>query len=381
MQDRNRGQVIHRGDDKYLLRVYIGRSAQGTRRYASKTVRGTAATIQKELTAMLAKSDVQDLVPATRKTVGEFFPEWLKARTDIEDSTRRSYNDRITHYIVPGLGVRRLDKITPMLLSTLYSELVQKVSPQSVTHVHRVLHAGFEQAVAWGLLARNPADLAIVPKVVKAESQTHTAEQVYLLLEKAKLHDLCPLFFLMLTAGMRIGECLALKWADLTADGVVISRALKRGVGNIYYIGEVKTKRGRRTVPLSETMMLLLTGYRSRQAEGILRAGPSYERNGFIFADATGRTLTQGILRGAWRKLCAEAKVPYIRPYSARHTHATVLLAGNVPVKVVSERLGHASTSFTMDTYQHVLPHMQREAVDAFDAVIRRAERLKAAQK
>jgi len=374
MQDRNRGQMIHKGGDKYLLRVYIGRNAKGKRLYASKTVCGTAAALQKELTAMLAKSDVQDLVPATRKTIGEFFPEWLKARTDIEDSTRRSYDDRITHYIVPGLGIRRLDKITPLLLSTFYGELVEKVSPQSVTHVHRVLHAGFEQAVEWGLLARNPADRAIVPKVVKAEALTHTPEQVSLLLEKAKSHDLCPLFFLMLTAGMRIGECLALKWTDLTDDGLVISRALKRGVGNVYYVGEVKTKRGRRTVPLSETMMLLLTSYKTRQLEAILRSGPSYERQGFIFADATGRTLTQGIVRGAWRKLCAEAKVPYIRPYSARHTHATVLLAGNVPVKVVSERLGHASTSFTMDTYQHVLAHMQREAVDVFEAVIHKAK-------
>ncbi|MDH5616566.1 MAG: tyrosine-type recombinase/integrase, partial [Acidimicrobiia bacterium] len=71
-----------------------------------------------------------------------------------------------------------------------------------------------------------------------------------------------------------------------------------------------------------------------------------------------------------FERISARAGVPKIRLHDIRHTHATLLIKAGVPVKVVSERLGHGNPAFTIDTYQHVLPGMQVEAACVFENLI-----------
>lgn len=76
-------------------------------------------------------------------------------------------------------------------------------------------------------------------------------------------------------------------------------------------------------------------------------------------------------LSQAFERAVAGTTLPRISLHDLRHTHATLLLKAGVPLKVVSERLGHSSPAFTMATYQHILPGMQAEAADTFAALLR----------
>jgi integrase len=89
-----------------------------------------------------------------------------------------------------------------------------------------------------------------------------------------------------------------------------------------------------------------------------------------VFADAEGRPIHPHAISQAFERIARRAGVPVIRLHDLRHTHGTLLIKDGVPVKVVSERLGHANIAFTIETYQHVLPGMQHDAAEAFQALI-----------
>lgn len=93
--------------------------------------------------------------------------------------------------------------------------------------------------------------------------------------------------------------------------------------------------------------------------------------HGLIFTSRTGQPLDyRVVVRRHFRKLLTSAKLPPIRPYDLRHTSATLLLAAGENVKVVSERLGHATAALTLDVYSHVLPHMQHSAAERLDTLL-----------
>ena len=89
-----------------------------------------------------------------------------------------------------------------------------------------------------------------------------------------------------------------------------------------------------------------------------------------MFTDGHGATIHPHAISQAFERIARRAGVRVIRLHDVRDTHASLLIAAGVPVKVVSERLGHASPTFTIETYQHVLPRMQADAARTFESLI-----------
>ena len=175
---------------------------------------------------------------------------------------------------------------------------------------------------------------------------------------------------------MRRGEVLGLRWGDLDLEaGRVSVRQALVSVAYEVQISDVKTGTGRRTIDIDD-------GHR-RRAEGVAhRRGP--RRRGGIDPGRRRSGLRQARRhRGSTRtsfsqifdRTVAKLDVPAISLHDLRHTHATLLLKAGVPVKVVSERLGHANVAFTMSVYQHVLPGMQAEAAAMFSELLSRTSR------
>jgi integrase len=132
----------------------------------------------------------------------------------------------------------------------------------------------------------------------------------------------------------------------------------------------MKTKNSRRSIPIPEATAAALSTHKAKQAAFILAQGDKYERNNFVFSNAVGNFLDLTKTRKAFHSVCRLAEVPEIRLYDTRHTHATLLLAAGVNLKVVSERLGHASIALTADTYSHVLEGMQQEAAEVVGSIL-----------
>ncbi|MBA2646694.1 MAG: site-specific integrase, partial [Pyrinomonadaceae bacterium] len=136
--------------------------------------------------------------------------------------------------------------------------------------------------------------------------------------------------------------------------------------------GEPKTSRSRRTVPFPASVLRALFEHKRKQAAERLKAGASYQNNGLVFAMEGGRPIILRTLdRLHFKPTLKRAKLPQsFRLYDLRHSCATLLLVANEHPKVVSERLGHASITLTLDTYSHVLPSMQQAASEKLEGIL-----------
>lgn len=168
------------------------------------------------------------------------------------------------------------------------------------------------------------------------------------------------------TTGVRQGELLGLRWKDVDLErGRVLVRGTMQATRDGLRIAETKTH-GSPTCPAS-----CPSGRRAAQAEERLRVGAAWEDNDLLFANEVGRTIAAGnLLRRSFEPLLKRAGLPRIRFHDLRHTNATLLLEQGIHPKIVSERLGHTRISTTLDLYSHVTPAMQRQAADAFDAIL-----------
>jgi integrase len=202
------------------------------------------------------------------------------------------------------------------------------------------------------------------------------AEQARRFLEQAHGDRLEALYALAITCGMRLGELLALRWSDVELEHgyLIVQRSLRRSKGTWIYT-EPKTVHGRRKLILTGIACEALHRHRARQATERLALGPIWNNNELVFTNEVGQPLPgTTIYRERFLPLCRHAGVPTIRFHDLRHTAATLLLLQGVNAKVVSEMLGHASVTITLNLYAHVLPDMQKDAAAAIDRLLLQAQ-------
>jgi integrase len=168
------------------------------------------------------------------------------------------------------------------------------------------------------------------------------------------------LFRLAAATGMRRGELLGLRWSDVHLDTgrLEITQALNV-VGYTTSFSRLKTKTSRRCITLDATTVEHLAAWRSEQADAMAAAGLT-NKLGLVFTGSDGGLLHPHLASQAFARAHRKLAVTPIRMHDLRHTHASLLLRDRVPIKVVSERLGHSNPAFTMTTYQHVLPGCRR---------------------
>lgn len=304
-----------------------------------------------------------------RLTVATFFPQWLEAAApEYRESTVLRYEAIVARHIVPALGRRRLGSLTPMDLERLYAgKLRAGLAPRTVGNIHRVIRRALGYAAQRGMVRRNVAAVVSPPSPGHTEMRVLTAGQAQRLLEAARGDRLEALYVLALYTGMRQGELLGLRWNDIALDAgaIQVTRSLQISRDG-YRLGDPKTESSRRHLPLVPAAVDALRAHRVRQHTERLGRGAAWEDHGLVFANALGRPVTPSSLRGrSFRPLLDAAGLPPVRFHDLRHTAATLLLLQGVHAKVVSEMLGHATITITLDTYSHVLPSMKQEAADA----------------
>jgi integrase len=363
------GAIFQRNTDgRWVARVIL---PDGKRKDMYARTRKEAA--EKLKLAQRAIEDGADL-RADRLTVAQYLDQWLTAsvRPSTRHKTFTTYESLCRTAIVPRIGAKKLSKLTPLDLQSLYSNLGEAgLSPRTVHHVHRVLHRAFVQAVGWKILPRNPCDGTTSPKAPRPELNVWRPDEADAFQQAVRAHQRHALYVLALTTGMRQGELLGLKWADIdvNAGSLAVRRALQsqRGVGLVFT--EPKTARSRRKIHLAKTAIAALRAHRDRQTFDRHAAGPAWSDNDLVFCDEIGAPLSPTNETKTFQRLTAAAKLPVIRFHDLRHTAATILLAKGVHVKLVSEMLGHSSIVLTLDTYSHVIPAMHADAAAAMDTV------------
>ncbi|MDP9225825.1 MAG: site-specific integrase [Actinomycetota bacterium] len=303
-------------------------------------------------------------------TTGAYLGAWLShARGRVRPRTHDGYAGSIRLYAAPVIGEIPLADLTSLRLQGLYaSVLASGRSGGTVVNLHLVLTQALSQAVRWGLIGANPAAGAQPPRPHRPEQvviDEALAERILLSIAGTRLE--CPAAIALAT-GMRRGEILGLRWADISADLDLaqVRRTLHASTRGLDWVPP-KTPRSRRAVALPAFLQPYLERQRAGQAARRTRLGERWVSSDAVVDSGDGRPLHPATLSSAWCRFCRAKGLPAVRFHDLRHGHATLLLLGGVHPKVVSERLGHASVGITLDLYSHVLPTMQAEAARAFD--------------
>lgn len=381
------GRIHRRSRSSWTIVVDLGRDPEsGKRRQLSRAIHGTKKEAEAELVRLLHERDTGVERPTGHMTVGMYLDRWVDdyVRPSLAPKTLVSYRDVIRAHLVPALGSLELTALRPTHIQSLYTRLLASgrrdgsggLSARSVQRYHQILHAALRQAVRWQLLVRNPADAVEPPRPARRELRMLTAEQARGVMAAADTAPYGGFVRLALQTGMRRGELLGLRWADVDFDAreLHIQQTAQRISGQGIVFRQPKTRLSRRSVALSTDAVASLRHIRRQQAEARLLAGPAYHDRDLVFATGLGTPLEPGNLRRAWLPITRKAGVPGLRIHDLRHAHATLMLGQGVHPKVVSERLGHASIAITLDTYSHVLPGLQAAAAEALDTIFAEVE-------
>jgi integrase len=377
-----RGQVIGRGKNVWLLRVPLGRNESGKRKYLNETFHGSKKKAQERLTALLGKKDGGVVLAPPRMTFDAYLNQWLEMmKTQVGPHTHADYTNLMRRYVRPLLGGRQLAKITVLDLDQLYANMVGRgLSVRTVRAVHVAVKRALKDAVRKHLISHNPAVDADPPKRTSNEQQRE--KPVFRLEEAAAFvratngQRLGPMFLLQLVTGMRPGECRGLQWQDVDLERgmVTVRQAMSHyGVkdGETWSFGPTKTKRVN-TIPIPKRVVQALRHHRAIQEEEKRDAGPEYRDYGLVFCTRLGTPLNHdNVAKRDFKQVLKVAGLPGSSTlYSLRHSCATLLLSEGVHPKVVSERLGHASITTTLQTYAHVLPTMQEKALEVLNRLL-----------
>lgn len=361
---RTRKRRDGRTTSSWYVVVDRGRTPDGKRK--QQWHGGFSTRREAEVARAKIVSDINDgsYVAPAKRTFGEFVrDDWLPAmRGRLKATTFDSYSRTLDLHVLPALDCVALSQVTPSKLNTLYGSLLPSepggpgLSARSVSYVHRIVHKALADAAKMQLISQNAADRAMPPRASRSTAETMrcwTPAQLREFLALTRDSEWNLLWRLAAMTGMRRGELIGLSWDDVDLPNRRLS--VRRSIVSIAYQVQTSTPKSHRArvVDLDVHTATLL---------GTVRLSAT---SPFVFARADGSPHHPDRVTKAFNQAVRRSGLDRIRFHDLRHTHATIALAAGVPVKVISERLGHESPAFTLRQYAHVLPGMQAQAAEA----------------
>lgn len=377
-----RGALVKRGRTWSAVIPLERDAATGKKRQRWITLKATTEQeAETELTRLMAQHDVGTLPKAPAKlTAGEYLRRWLTegAKVRVTAKTYQGY-EQVVERLTLVLGARPLAKLTPLDVQRAYTTLREQgrqddrgpLSSTTLLYYHRVLHRALAQAVKWDLIGRNVADAVEAPRKQHHEIRPPEETTVMRLFDAFRGMPVYLPVVLAVTAGARRGEILALMRtdADLNRRRMTIRRSLEQTKLRLAFKPPKSGKS--RAVALPPIAVEALRAHLVEQERTRRAAGPAYHDQGLLIARPDGSPWRPDSFSSRFRQLAKRAGFSGFSFHDLRHAHATYLMGRKIALKVVSERLGHASTRITADLYQHVMGGMDDEAADTLDAALR----------
>jgi integrase len=284
-------------------------------------------------------------VAMERQTVGQFLDHWLEdtVRPTARPRSYESFGTIVKKHIGPSIGNIQLSSLTPQDVQRMMKEKSEDgFSPQTVAQMRTVLRSALNQALRWRLVTWNVAALVDPPRMTKREHHALDAAEAKKFLTAAHAERYEAAYLLGLMCGLRRGEILGLRWADIDWERTAlrVSHSLQRIDGSLQ-LTDVKTDRRVRAIQLPASVVAALEAQRVRQAEQRLKAGPRSHEKGLVITSENGGPLQPITLHRHYKKLLAKAGLPgATRLHDLRHSAASLLLNEDVPLKMISELLG-----------------------------------------
>ena len=310
----------------------------------------------------------------TKLTLEQYLTDWLVIHnTSLKPKSGQRYEQISRDYIMPYLGISRLQDLRVEHIEGLYQALLQDgVSVRNVRYVHSLLHRSLSDAVKRGVVGLNAAHGARQPKMLHHEMKILDENQVMQFFIAVQDDRNVALYHMAVKTGMRKGELLGLKWTDLDwkRGTIRVQRQVQRVTGQGMVFMSPKTKAGRRTIALGEETLRILREHRTKQQFESDLAGNQWQDYDLIFPSSIGTPQSPSNLLKTFKSILKCAGLPVIRFHDLRHTAASLMLNQGVPPFVVSKILGHSKASTTMDIYGHLIPLMHEGVGNLMDELL-----------
>lgn len=387
--------------NSYEISVFCGLTSHGKRiykyHYWTPTPGMTEKQISKELEhqKMLFEDKVKsgDIINST-SLFRDFAERWMLeyAKPKLAPKTYQRYRDYLNR-IIPAIGHIKLSELKPMHLNTFYRNLAEPginrqgkrdkhgklieqkaLAPKTIRDHHRVISKILSTAVKWELLDRNVAERADPPPVPYQERtilDEMEIKRMMFLLNGEPMQYRVMVSLLILT-GMRRGELCGLEWKDIDFEKQSLSICRSsQYIGNAQFITkEPKTKAGIRKLTIGPNVCHLLEGYRIYQGEMKQKVGDKWGETDRLFTQWNGQPIYPDTITDWFPKFLAKHGLPKVTLHSLRHSNATLMIADGVDIRTVSNRLGHAQTSTTLNIYSHALKSRDEDAAEKLDLVL-----------
>lgn len=334
----------------------------GRRETATRRTRGEAAQAGAEILLRLGGAPGR----ATSTTVDEALAAWLAA-ADLS-ITYRADVVSVLERVPAEFRARTLHTVTPAVVEGLYRQMAAAgVTAHRIRRVHTVLSSVWTMSIRYEWARANPFVAARKPAAPRRAVRPPTGDEVRRILAAAR-PELVLYLELAAATGARRGELVGLQWGDVVDGAVVIRRAVSYAAGQSAETEGKSGAKGHRVVAVDAALAQRLKAHRLAQVELALGAGLASPIWVFSHDAGVHHWRLEWITR-EFADVRAAAGVDGVRMHDLRHYMATNLLGAGIPLKVVSERLGHTKITTTADVYGHYLPAADQLAADVMGAL------------
>jgi integrase len=373
-----RGTVWRRDSGEWEFRFEAGEDPlTGRRKRVTKSGFRTKRDALQEMRRAIASHEAGRSVGRDRRSVRSFLEEWhASVQHSLRPTTWASYRHYLTGYVYPIIGDTALQDLSAVRLNLLYSHLLEQgrvkrsggLAPKTVRNLHVMLHRALKDAVRWDLVPRNAAEDASPPRVSRKRPTIWTPAQLGEFVDHVQGDRFYALWLLVVTTGVRRGELAGISRDDVDlARGTVTPGRTRVVVDGHAQDSETKTQAGERVLALDPVTWEALRGYTEFWGQERELLGQATR---LLFVWPNGQPIHPDTITALFHKHCEAAGLPRIRLHDVRHSYASAALKANVSPKVISERLGHSAVAFTMQTYTHLIPGMDKDAADAVAELI-----------
>lgn len=328
-------------------------------------------------TAVEAQAKLDELRTVSRPTssmrTGDWLTHWLGTleHGDISPSTHRGYVS-VARTIRRHIGDIPLDRLTASDVERMTRAVqAEGRSARTAAMARKVLRIALRHAARERLINENVAAIAKAPRVTRYVPRPLTPDEARRLIDGTREEPDGPLWAVLATTGLRLGEAAGLTWADIGPDSLEVRRSLGLDWQRRPTLGRPKSERSERRVPLPGIARDALARHRERQDALRAAAGGAWQdTHGLVFTDPIGRSYP--IRRAADRLHEATDRLglPRCRVHDLRHTAASIMVSAGVPLTTVSRLLGHSTIAITFDTYSTLAESVERAGADAIDRAL-----------
>jgi integrase len=325
----------------------------------------------------LHEVDSGGFVMSDRSTVGEYLIEvWLPALEanvrNRKPTTIDTYRRLTRAHLIVHLGRHELRKLTAAHVETMLGAVA--VSAKSRRNIVGVLSTALEDARRWGYVTKNVAHGVELPRLDPLPPKAWAMVELARFMAAAQSERLAPVWQFAAMTGVRRGEALGLRWREVDLDAGVATITHTRTIaGGSVVEGTTKSAAGARTIALDADLVAMLRALKLAQATELLGLGLRPGADGYVFTNEEGGPYWPQRVTARFRELTDELGLPRIGVHGLRHTSVTWAIASGQNPKAVAARHGHASSSFTIARYSHVMPGHDRAAAEAFASALREA--------